>query len=226
MKNDYHIDLEKFSLKEFKKELSGSELIPSRRVLKDEIEDRFQVLEDNNIHNLKDLTDVLKTPKKSREFSSESGLPEDYLLILRREVNSYTPNPVNLDKFPRVNTAIIKKLKAEGIKNTLNLFELIKTPSDRDNLANKLGIPLDEILELTKLTDLVRIKWVGPVFARIFLDSGTDTAQKISEANAEPLYKKLVKINQEKGYTKGKFLESDVALCINVSKIVPKVIEY
>ena len=147
-------------------------------------------------------------------------------MILRREVNSYTPNPVNLDKFPGVNSETITKLKDKGIKNTVNLFELIKTPIDRDNLAKKLGIPLDEILELAKLTDLVRIKWVGPVFSRIFLDSGTDTALKISQADANSLYKNLVKINQEKGYTKSKFVESDVELCIKVAAMVPKVIEF
>jgi hypothetical protein len=226
MKDDYHIDLEKYSLDKFKTDLKESNLIPSRKILKDDIDNRFQILKDNNILNLQDLVNVLKTPKKAREFSSKSALPEDYILILRREVNSYTPNPVNLDKFPGVTAETITKLNNADIKNTVHLFRKIITPGDRDNLAGELGIPPKEIQELTKLTDLVRIKWIGPIFARLFYDSGTDTAQKVSDADAEPLFKHLVQINNEKGYTKGKFIESDVELCIKVADMVPKVIEY
>ena len=68
MNDDYHIDLEKFSLGRFKDELNESELIPSRRMLKDDIEKRFRVLEDNNVHNLKELASVLKTPKKTQRI--------------------------------------------------------------------------------------------------------------------------------------------------------------
>lgn len=141
-------------------------------------------------------------------------------------MNSYTPKPVNLEKFPGVEKETVNKLKSAGIKNTAHLFKKVKTPEDRRKLAAELEISEEEILELTKLTDLSRIKWVGPVFARIFLDSGTDTAEKVSEADAGSFYKKLVELNQEKKYTKAKFLESDVVLCINISKMVPKTMKY
>jgi len=151
MKDDYHINLEKYHLDRFKDELRESELIPSRRILKDDIETRFKVLEDKSIQNLQDLANVLKTPKKTREFAKESGLPEDYLLILRREVNSYTPKPVNLDKFPGVEKDTVSKLQNAGIKNTAHLFKRVKTPEDRNKLAAELEIPSEEVLELTKL---------------------------------------------------------------------------
>jgi hypothetical protein len=226
MKNDYHVDLEKYSLDKFKKDLDESELIPSRMILKEDISSRFGVLKDNDIFNLQDLVNVLKTPKKAKEFAQKSGLPQDYILILRREVNSYTPTPVNLDKFPGIDADNITKLKKEGIKNTAHLFKKIKTPKDRKNLAAELDIPPAEILELAKLTDLVRIKWVGPIFARIFLESGIDNALKVSQADANPFYKKLIAINKEKGYTKGNFVENDVKLCIKVAAMLPQVIEF
>lgn len=226
MKDDYHINLEEYSLNKFKTNLVESKLIPSREILKEDIDQRFKVLEDNDICNLQELKNVLKTPKKSREFAAITGLPEDYILILRREVNSYNPNPVNLDKFPGINSDTISKLQKVNLKNTRHLFEKVKTPDDREKLASELEISLDEIMELTKLTDLSRVKWVGPVFARIFVDSGTDTVEKMSQSDAEPLYKKLVELNQENRYTKSKFQESDVELCIKVSKLVPNTIKY
>lgn len=226
MKDNYHIDLEKYSLDEFQKELSESALLPSRKILKEKINERFKILENSGIRNLLDLQVSLKTPKKAREFAGKSGLPEDYLLILRREVNSYTPNPINLEKFPGVEKEIVNKLKSAGIKNTFHLFKKIKTENEREELSAETGINYEKIIELTKLTDLSRIKWIGPIFARLFYDSGIDTAQKVSDADAKPLFKLLVQINNEKGYTRGKFIESDVELCIKVANMVPKVIEY
>jgi len=226
MVNNYHINLEEFPLNKFKRELKDSEPLPSRKILKEKLDERFEVLKENRVCNLQDLVNLLKTPKKAREFAEKSGLPEDYILILRREVNSYSPNSVNLDKFPGVENETLIKLNSAGIKNTAHLFRRVKTVADREKLAADLGVSDSELLELTKLTDMVRIKWVGPVFARIFLDSGVDTVQKVSEADAKTFYKKLVEINRAKNYTKGTFTESDVELCVKVASMVPKVIEY
>lgn len=226
MVEDFYIDLEKFTLKKFKNELKQTELLPSRQILKEQIDKRFAILEKNGVSNLQDLSIVLKTPKKTREFAKKSGLPSNYLLILRREVNSYHPKPVNLEKFPGIQGAAITKLNSIGIKNTRHLFERIKNNEDRMKLSTETGIDNEIILELTKLTDLSRIKWMGPVFARIFFESGTDTAEKVSKADAESLYKKLKEINKEIVYTRGNFIQSDVKLCIKVAKMVPKSIEY
>ncbi len=224
--DDYYIDLESYSLNKFKEDLRGSEPLPSRKILKEQIDNRFKILEKNNTSNLKDLLDLIKTPKKAKEFATKSGLPADYILILRREVNSYLPKPVHLEKFPGVEKNTVSKLNEVGIKNTAHLFKRIKTNADREKLSAEIGVNEEEILELTKLTDLSRVKWIGPVFARIFLDSGTDTVEKLSKSDAKTLYKNLVDINDEKGYTKAKYIENDVRLCIDVAQMVPKVIEY
>lgn len=226
MDGDYYINLEKYSLNQFKQELKESNLLPSRQILKDQIDERFKILRKNGVGNLQDLLNLLKTHKKLKDFAEKSDLPADYLLILRREVKSYLPKPVNLDKFPGVENDTISKLNNLGIKNTAHLYRRIKTNTDRKELSAETDIKKDNILELTKLTDLSRVKWIGPVFARIFLDSGNDTVEKLSTSKAGVLYKMLVEINQEKGYTKAKFVENDVKLCINVAKMVPKTIQY
>ncbi len=139
-------------------------------------------------------------------------------------MNSYLPKPMNLEKFPGVEKNTINKLNNVGIKNTAHLFKKIKTKVDREKLASETGENEEKILDLTKLTDLSRVKWIGPIFARIFLDSGTGTVEKLSLSNAKTPYKKLVDINNEKKYTKNKFVENDVKLCIDITQLVPKVI--
>ncbi len=49
---------------------------------------------------------------------------------------------------------------------------------------------------------------------------------KLAKAAAQPLYKKLVAINQEKKYINARFVETDVQLCVDFARKIPKVIEY
>lgn len=224
--DNYHINLENFSIEKYQKVLERSEMIPSRMILKEQISENIKCLKKQGIKNLQDIINVLKTPKKVKEFAKKSGLPNDYLTILIREVNSYQPKPVNLNKFPDINKEITDKLGKFDLKNTKHLFEKIKTKKERSELARQANISNEELLELVKLTDISRVKWIGPIFAIIFLESGTDTAEKISKSKAENLFKKLVEINNKMKYTKGKFTVKDIQLCINVAKDVPKVIQY
>lgn len=226
MADDYYLDFQKYSLKTFQGELKEAKLIPSRQILKEDLEDRFKILDEKGISNLQELMEALKTPKKAQDFAAQNGLPEEYLLILRRELRSLKPSPVNLSKFPGINPGVIVKLEAIGIRTTQQLFKRVKTPQSREDLGDELGVSQEDILELTSLTDLSRVKWVGPIFARMFLDSGIDTVEKLSEAKAHPFYEELVEINLEKEYTKARFVESDLVLCIEFAKKIPKVIEY
>ena len=122
MVNQYHIDIEKYSLQKFKDNLKSRDMIPSRLSLKDELDERFMKLEIKGITNLKELVDALKTKPKIELFSNETGLTIEYLTLLKREAKSYLPNPVRLDKFPGIPSSYIGRLEAEGIKNSRQLF--------------------------------------------------------------------------------------------------------
>jgi hypothetical protein len=96
MADNYYIGLGKFSLEKFRHILETSEVLPGRKILKEEISERFEILESMGIRNLQELMDALRTKVKVERFSQDSGLPQEYLVILRREANSYIPKPVNL----------------------------------------------------------------------------------------------------------------------------------
>ncbi len=126
MGNQYHIDIEKYSLQRFKNNLASREMIPSRVSLKDELDERFKILEINGIKNLKELIDVLKTKPKIERFSKETGLTIEYLTLLKREAKSYLPNPNRIDKFPGIPTKYVDRLESEGIRNSRQLFNAAK----------------------------------------------------------------------------------------------------
>jgi len=126
MAASYHICPSKYSLQKLKKDLLSRDLIPSRMSLKEDLEIHFQLLEGNGIQTLEDLITALKNKNKIEEFSSLSGISKKYLTLLRREANSYLPNPVPLDRFSGFEVSDIEKLAAAGIKNSRHIFELVK----------------------------------------------------------------------------------------------------
>ena len=94
MSSQYYRNLEDFCLEEFKQRLATEEVMPARQVLKEDLDERFQVLENMGITNLQELIDTLRTKKRVAAFAQQSGLPHDYLVILGREARSYVPKPV------------------------------------------------------------------------------------------------------------------------------------
>jgi hypothetical protein len=226
MTDHYHIDLEQFSLEKFRHILETSELLPSRRILKEKIPERFAILEGMRIRNLKALTGALSTNKKIERFSQESGLPQDYLEILKRQTKIYTPYPIPLKKIPGIAPEYIERLAAIGIKQTKQLFERAKSAKDRAELSGLADVPGEALLELVKMSDLARAGWVGPIFARLIYEAGADTLDELSKRSPEALFERLRAVNEEQKLTKGSFTAKDIASCIEIAKELPKVIEY
>ena len=222
----YYIDLSKITINDYRKKLEKSDLLPSRMILKEDLENHFKLLASCGIKNLADLQCVLGTKKKIQEFSVMVGLPEEYLIVLIREVNSFHPSPNKIKDFPGILKDVILKLEKEGIKDTFKLFDKIVTVKSRKAFAIITGINDRAILELTKLTDLSRIKWIGVIFARFIYDSGYDTVQKIAKSDYVKLHEIMVQINKEKKYTNCRFGLNDMKLCVNAAKDVPFDIEY
>lgn len=152
----YYPDLKAFSLEKLKGKLQNIRLLPSQQILRENLKERFTCLEKNGISNLHQLQNALKTKSDVKSFAEKTGLPVNYLTILRREVNSYEPKPINLEDFPGINPEVILKLDQIGIKNTKQLFPYVLTRKSRSEFAEKNHIKVEDILELTKLSDMAR----------------------------------------------------------------------
>jgi hypothetical protein len=223
----YHVDLEQFSLEEFKHILETGRLLPSEKILGEKIPERFATLEALGITNLQDLAQRLKSKKKVEQFAQESELPQDYLTILRRRLGVYTPKPVPLVKFPGVDLEHVERLATAGIKQTKQLFERAKSKQERAELSKLAGVPGDALLELVKLSDLSRASYVGPTFARVIYEAGADTLGKLVDFSPEELCAKMRAVNEEKQLTKAAMPSvEDMAACVGIWKRLPRVIEY
>ena len=225
MERQYHRNLQDIAIADFANELELAAMIPSRRNLNEDIPGRLKCLQDHGIRNLNDLLIAIKTPEKLKTFAKTTGLPEEYLINFKREIGSIQPKPVKLQTIQSLENADLSKLNEIGIVDTKQLFDSAKTDVLRKNLSKKTGIPLTRIIELAKLSDVTRIKWVGANFARVLVDSGYDTAEKVAKADYQKLYDAVVAVNEKKHYYRGKFGSNDMKLCVLAARNVPKGIE-
>lgn len=225
-KMGYYIDLEKISIDDYREKLKSAYLPPSRLMLKDKLDERFGYFKGIGIKNIKELIQLLKKKDKLAELSKVDCLSGDYLTILLRELNSTLPKPNKISDFIEIAKNTMDSLEKIGITNTEKLYDKVIKKSDRQKLANSTGIEYQDILELTKLSDLSRIKWVGATYAQMLYDLGVDTVEKVSESDPIDLHAKINQMIKEKNIFKGAIGLNDVKILIESANDLPLEIEY
>ena len=222
----YYIDLGKITLEDYQKKLEYAYLLPSRMILKEKLDERFGYFESIGIKNIKELMQILKKKDKFTELSKVACLSGDYLTILLRELNSTFPKPNKIADFIWLSKNTIDKLENIGIINTEKLYDKVLTKLDRLKLADSTGTDYTEILELTKLADLSRIKWVGVTYAQMLYDLGLDTVEKVSKADPIDLHARINQRIKEHNIFKGGIGINDVKILVETANELPLEIEY
>ncbi len=195
-------------------------------VLKEKLDERFGYFESIGIKNVKELIQLLKRKDKFTELSKVNCLSGEYLTILLRELNSTLPKPNKIADFIWISKNTIDKLTKAGVINIVKLYDKVLTKIDRQKLADSTGIDYTEILKLTKLTDLSRIKWVGVTYAQMLYDLGLDTVEKVSKADPIDLHKRINKRTKEHNIFKGGIGINDVKILVETANELPLEIEY
>lgn len=216
----YSIDLKKISISTYKKILENQFLLPSRKILHDNIEDNFNIIMDCEVNNLFELKSTLSTTKKLNIFSEKSGLNKDYLTILRREIGSIEPKSVNITEFPEVDNNFLLVLLQNNIKTSKDYYEFYELNTDINEISIKFNIPPEKPQELFCLCDLVRINGVGAIAAKSFFEAGYKSVSEIANTKAEEMLVRVSEVNDIKKYYKSKLGTKDMQFCIDFAKII------
>ncbi len=222
----YYIDLKGISIDKYKEVLKTAELIPSWKILESDIDKNLDIIKKSNIKNLDELLIALRDKDKVKEFSKQTGLQENYLAVLKRVVNGYRQKPNRIKDFTCVTEDTVIRLEKAGIKNTLKLYDLILTDEKREVLSNKTGINKDEIMKITKLTDLSRIRWVNHTFAYVLLEAGYNTVEKVANADYRELYETVKQLNEERNIYNAHIGMRDMKMVVEAAKDLNFEIEY
>lgn len=210
----YSIDLKKISLNEYYDILKASDLLPSRMMLKENMEENFLQLSKAGFGDLDALFDSMNTPKKILELSERSEIPFEYLNILRREISSILTKTLPLKDIVNCDE-IIEKLVSAGVKNSKDLWE-----ADIDSLKHASGLSECEIKCCQATADLIRINGIRLVAAYLFYDAGYTSMKSIAEANAEEFLNKVNILNKDGRYYMGKLGLNDINYCIDKAKLI------
>jgi hypothetical protein len=133
---------------------------------------------------------------------------------------------LRLKEFIGVPQDHIMRLKDKGITDASKILALGVTENKRKELAKETGIPYGSILVLVKMADLSRIFGLKGVRTRLYVDSGIDTVEKISEMSPENLIDITKSFIERTSFTGIPPTPKEAKSTIEAAKILPKIIEY
>lgn len=202
----YTLDLELLSVQEYKALLKQQNLLPGRRILLQDIDENFAAFGGKGIKTVAQLKKNLSTPAKMSDIEAASGISEEYLVILKREIGSMEQKPVPLSGFPVINPLLVAKLSDAGLKTSKDYWESKQDFSD----------------ELFCLCDLVRINGVGPIAARAFYEAGYQSVYDVAVADVAAMLEKVSVVNEAQHYYKAKLGLKDMQFCIDFALLLNK----
>ncbi len=216
----YYIDDEKITLDALKNRIKDTDLIPSRASLLDNLNENILALQQADILSLADFRKETKHAKSISLLADKTKIDVHYLTLLRREVEGYFPKSVPLKAFEWLPKNECNKIEAQGLKNSVLIYEGLNTTKKRTELSNEIKINLQFLNSLFTLVNLTRIQWVSPVFARMLAAAGYEKPETIAKADAEKLCHEVDQVNKANMFFKGKIGLRDIKRLIKAASYV------
>jgi hypothetical protein len=213
----YSIELSEISLEAFEETIKTVELLPSRRVLADQISVLVPRLTKMGVTDLAGLSRLLKDKARYQELADDLSVSEDYLTLLNREVNSHRSKPVALVKLDAFSEAELDRLRAVGVRSTKDLYERCAIRSERVELIRKAGLSERTLIAALELANLVRINGVGPAFARFLRDLGVRSPQDFLETESTDILRRYQETQENGATLRVEDLEYCRRFCVRLS---------
>lgn len=222
----YYSDFSKMSIDNLKMKLTTGDLLKSRMSLREDIDSHFRLLMKAGVENTEELSDALKTKKSIEAFAVKTGVPVDYLTLLRREINSWQPKPRKIKSFPLLDQKIKTALQNNGITTTVAIYDHILTPLGRKALSVKTGLTEKQIVLVARMTDLCRLQYVNETFATLLVEAGYTTIQSVANADPDELQKKVNAIYKKQLLSKCTIGLNDMRYLIRLAKAASSEIQW
>ncbi len=215
----YHLDPAAMSLDDLRQRLESTDLIPSHQPLVQGIGKKFAQLRKAGVSSIEILRAKLKTTTALAATAAAAHVDAEYLVLLRRAVEGFFPKPLSLRSFEWLDQGTISKLEDAGFTNTEELHTAVA--SNRASLLRGTGIKTQALSEVASLSDLVRVQWVSPTFARVLLAAGFADARAVASANPEDLLSAVCEANAGSRFYKGKLGLRDMKRLAAAAAYVP-----
>jgi predicted flap endonuclease-1-like 5' DNA nuclease len=117
-------------------------------------------------------------------------------------------------------------LKSEGIRTTVGLLRLAKTPKQRLKIAEKVGTDDKLVLDWVTAADRMRVKGVGWEYAELLRAAGVKTVKELKFRNPQKLVEQMSEANSKRKLVRLLPSVGTVARWIENAKKLPPVIRY
>jgi predicted flap endonuclease-1-like 5' DNA nuclease len=131
-----------------------------------------------------------------------------------------------IEELEQIDSITAEKLRSVGINTVLKLLENTKTTKQREEISNKTGIDVSQILRYTNMADLFRVHGIGREYSDLLEHSGVDTIIELSKRDAINLTEKIEEVNNEYKFVKKLPSLNEVQDWINQSKELERFLEY
>jgi hypothetical protein len=165
-----------------------------------EIEKAFPKLKDCNLLRFKDILEAVRTPRRSKLLSEQTGISMEILRILRHDFELWLPEAVLLRELGwfRGHPGYAERLAQSDLMDQLAVISAGKMPDQRERLAYRVDLVPSMIDEMVKACDFYRTgKNLEHIRAKIYYDMGLDTWQKWAEGTAETIIARFTAYMQE-----------------------------
>ncbi len=219
----YSIDPKLLSLERFFELTRSKKMIPSRVALQNNTRERCRLLQNMGIETIGQLMGALGNKEKIQQLTSSTGIPEDILVLLKREAGSYVAKPFPLSEFPGIPYEFTEVLKSKNIRNTRDFFESVQTSEQRTEVSAITGIPETRLQEIYSLCDLSRINGVGGLYARIIFEAGIRSTRDFVNTSIEIHNEKYLEVLERFGYPAKPLAKDDIQYCIDYAQVILEV---
>ena len=133
---------------------------------------------------------------------------------------------LSIGKIRGIAPAHAKTLRQHDLGNITKYLAATKTAEKRRELAQKLNVSEQMVLEHANRCDLARIVGIGQVFSNLMENAGVDTVKELAVRVPQNLYEKLAETNVGKRYAQRNPTLKEVKGWVAQAKKLPKVLQY
>lgn len=217
----YSIELKRITINQYRDMLKTKDLLPSRKMLLDDIDSVFGKMESAGFRDAEGLYKALGSPKKLESLSQSTGISADYLTLLKRELGGLIAKIVPLAQFPELEPATTERLTAKSIKNSKDVYDATEGFINNGRLCDIAGLSREQAKEVSALCDFVRINGVAALSAHIFYAAGYGSLKEIAGEDSARLLASVNHILKEKYALKPLGLK-DAQYCIDYAALLLK----
>jgi predicted flap endonuclease-1-like 5' DNA nuclease len=117
-------------------------------------------------------------------------------------------------------------LKSDGIRTTVGLLRMAKTPKQRLKIAVKTGAPEKSVLDWVTAADRMRVKGVGWEYSELLRAAGVRTVNELRFRNPQKLASAMQEANTKRKLVRVLPSVNTVTRWIETAKKLPSVISY